>query len=162
MFTATVEGEAELISAWGSACNLLRAATSRGVMMGVKEGVAEAKAKHTFKNQTGDLEKSITYQVLGWRDGGNRFEAKILAGEGLKYGWFVEHGTKAHIIERRKADWLHWEPEPGDHHFAKRVRHPGTKPMPFMHFAYFKCERVIIRELELGIQAASLALSRAA
>lgn len=158
MFTVDIEGETELASAWSSACNLIRQGVSRGVMYGVKEGAAEARQKHTFKNRSGDLERSIEGTPFGWADGGNTYQGEIRAKE--SWASFVEYATKPHVIVIRKANWLHWEEPQGDHHFAKRVQHPGTKAQPFMHLAYFKCERVMIREAELGIEAAQGVLDR--
>lgn len=48
----------------------------------------------------------------------------------------------------------------GHHHFAKQGHHPGTKGQPFMFLAYFKCERVMLPEIELGIDAAQGILDR--
>ena len=43
---------------------------------------------------------------------------------------FIIEGTRAHIIEPRRARALRWETN-GEVHFARRVHHPGTKPNPF-------------------------------
>lgn len=158
MFTIELEGVAELEQAWGSATNLIRDGVSKGVAKGVKEGAQEARSKHTFQNRTGELEKSIEGVALGWRDGMLRCEGVIRAT--AKHASFVDEGTKPHVIVVRRARWLSWEESQGDRHFAVRVNHPGTKAQPFMHHAYFKCERVILREIESGVAAAQGALNR--
>ncbi len=158
MFTVDLEGESELTAAWGTACNIVRQGISRGVRMGVQEGAHEARSKHTFKSQSGDLERSIEGVALGSANGGDRFEGVIRAT--AKHATYVEYDTKPHRIVVRRAVWLHWEQPQGDFHFAKAVNHPGTKGQPFMHLAYFKCERAMVREIEHGIVAAQGALDR--
>lgn len=158
MFTVELEGESEIAAAWGTACNIVRQGASRGVRMGVQEGAHEAKTKHTFKNQSGDLERSIEGVALGSVNGGDGFQGVIRAT--ANHASYVEYDTKPHTIVVRRAVWLHWEQPQGDVHFAKVVHHPGTKAQPFMHLAYFKCERVMIREIERGIVHAQGALDR--
>lgn len=158
MFTVTLQGEAEVERAWGKAVNVIRHGVMRGVSRGVKEGSAEARSKHRFKNRTGRLESSITGVALGWTGSGNRYIGVIRAS--AAHAGFVEYDTKAHPITIRRANWLHWEEPQGNHHFAKRVWHPGTKAQPFMHFAFYKCEGVMIREVEIGAVAAQQALDR--
>lgn len=158
MFTSTIEGIDELATAWGTGTNLVRSSVSRGVMLGVKEGAEEARRRHTFKNRTGALEKSVEGKAFGWVGGGVKYEGEIRAG--ARHASFVENPTKPHVIVVRRAKWLHWEEPQGDHHFAKRVRHPGTRGQPFMHLAVFKCERVIIREVEIGIAQAEAFINR--
>ena len=43
---------------------------------------------------------------------------------------FVEFGTPPHVITARVLRWV--DEATGDVVFAKRVRHPGTDPNPFM------------------------------
>lgn len=156
MFTVTLEGEAELERAWGKAVNVIRHGVMRGVSRGVKEGAAEARSKHSFKNRTDALQSSIVGLALGWAESGNRYVGAIRAT--ARHASFVEYPTKAHAIVIRRANWLHWEAPQGDHHFAKRVWHPGTKGQPFMFLAFYKCEAVMIREVEIGAVAAQQAL----
>ena len=158
MFTVEFEGESEIAAAWGTACNLVRHGLGRGVRMGVQEGAHEARSKHTFKNQSGDLERSIEGVALGSVNGGDGFQGEIRAT--AKHASYVEYDTKPHRIVVRRAVWLRWEQPQGDVHFAKVVNHPGTKGQPFMHLAYFTCERVIVCEIERGIVAAQGALDR--
>lgn len=49
----------------------------------------------------------------------------------VPYARYVLRGTPPHIIEARRAKALHWVNGNGHDVFAKRVRHPGTKPNPF-------------------------------
>lgn len=49
------------------------------------------------------------------------------------YAAYVELGTKPHIIVPRNAQALAFRPSRGGQViFAKRVRHPGTRPQPYM------------------------------
>jgi hypothetical protein len=147
MFSVEIEGEADLKRAWGSVSNIIRDGASVGVIKGVREGAEEARTKHTFQNRTEKLEKSIEGVPLGWRDGMLRFEGSIRAS--AKHASFVENDTKPHVIVVRRARFL-----------TVRVNHPGTKAQPFMGLAYFKCERVMIREVERSFVAAQGALDR--
>lgn len=156
LMTATVEGESELRAAWGQVYGTVKRAASTGVTRGVREGAAEIRARHTFRNRTGTLERSVEGFAVGWVSE-ERFEGRIRAG--ASYASFVEEPTRPHEIRVRRAVWLRWEDSGGDVHFAKRVRHPGTRGQPFMHLGYFKCEAVIIREIEIGIARAERLLA---
>lgn len=157
MFTAEVLGAEQLAHDWVNVRACIRGGARHGVTKGVKDGADEARRNHTFQNRTGALEKSIIGEVTGSSDHEHR--GRIAAWR--NYASFVDEGTKAHEIRPKKpGGWLHWEEPQGDHHFAKRVMHPGTTALPFMHLAYFKAERVIIREIEIGISQAQAILNR--
>lgn len=147
MFTASLENEDSAELAFGWAVIAVRQGAERGVRMGVSEGANEARRGHTFRNRTGALEQSIVGQFVGWK--GNEVYGRISARKA--YASYVDGGTRPHEIRIRRARWLHWEEPQGDHHFAKVVQHPGTSPRPFMHLAYYKAERVVVREIEVGI-----------
>jgi len=57
---------------------------------------------------------------------------KGIIGVGEKYGPYVEYGTRPHTIlpTRRKA--LAFKDKGGKLIFARSVRHPGTREIPFM------------------------------
>lgn len=155
MFTASVEGAEELAHAWVNVRAAIRGGMRHGVAMGVVEGAAAARAEHRFKNKTGRLEHSIQGRVTGSSDTEHRGE--IVAT--MKYASFVEGGTKPHIIVARSGGVLRFVIG-GRTIFAKSVHHPGTQPLPFMGIAYLKCERVMIREIEIGIAYAQSILDR--
>jgi hypothetical protein len=155
MFTASVEGAVELATAWVGVRASVRAGMRHGVTMGVKEGAAEARAKHRFKNKTGRLEHSIQGHLTGSSDTEQRGE--IVAT--MKYASFVEEGTKAHVILAREGGMLRFVIG-GRTIFSRKVNHPGSAPHPFMSFAYFKCEAVMLREIEIGIADAQRILDR--
>lgn len=83
--------------------------------------------------------------------------------DGVAYPSFVEGGTRGGtIIRPLRAKVLRWFDPPGSGNavFARKVRRGATRPHPFMSFAYFKCERVMIRELERGVAQAQAVLDR--
>lgn len=148
--------------------------TTRGVRMGLDEGADEARASRAFKDRTGDLRKSIRGIIETSTRGGavGFLEARV------PYASFVEEGTEPHVIRpkapsgtpkskrlpgqgvRAKTDIgthrvaLRWYDEGGGIHFAREVHHPGSKPHPFIGPALQKTERVIYREVELGVNRA--------
>ena len=156
MFTATVEGAEELAHDWVNVRAAVRGGMRRGVSLGVKEGAAEARALHRFKNRTGELERKTEGRVTGSSDTEHRGE--IVAG--TNYASFVEKGTRPHVILPKNGKFLRWEQPQGDFHFARRVNHPGTTALPFMGIAFLCCERVMIREIEIGIAFAQTILNR--
>lgn len=158
LFQVDIEGESEIIAAWGQAYGILKRGAKTAVSKAVKEGAQEARDKHTFRNRTRTrtLEKSIEGFVVGWVTD-ETYRGVIRAG--AKYASHVEYPTKPHEIVARRARWLSFKWKGEWVHF-KYVRHPGTKGQPFMHLAYFKAERVLQREMEIAIQKAQDRLNR--
>jgi hypothetical protein len=52
-----------------------------------------------------------------------------------EYAFFIEFGTRPHIIRAVNAKALHWKNSSGGDVFAKVVHHPGTEPYPFIRNA---------------------------
>jgi len=121
------------------------------VQSAVKEGADEARSTHRYKDQTGNLTEKTTGRIITATFGS--CEGEIIAD--TKYALFVSDGTKPHEIAARRAVMLAWQQPQGDWHFAKKVQHPGTKADPFMGNAYLKAERVLLREIEVGIDKAA-------
>jgi hypothetical protein len=99
-------------------------------------GVREAKL--IVPRRTGNLGRTIrigqvTERYVEIKAGGER-----VAG----YAAAVEFGTKAHVIVPRRAKVLAWGGQrtlggrlrkgAGATHFARRVRHPGTRAQPYL------------------------------
>jgi hypothetical protein len=65
---------------------------------------------------------------------------------------FLEYGTRPHIIVPVIANALHWvDEESGDDVFARRVRHPGTKPLGFVRRTQNDVEKIgetIVRQFD--------------
>jgi len=134
----------------------LRPAIEAEVLACMKDGAARAK-QAPFKDQSGDTRRSIEGGIGGSLAGGP-VEAEFLEGSatGAKSvegyiradsdaAGFLEHGTKAHIIEpkarrtkgqagaktRRDRRMLRFEVG-GEEVFARRVQHPGTRELNFI------------------------------
>lgn len=60
---------------------------------------------------------------------------------GTNHAVFIEEGTRAHIIEAKKAKSLRFSVA-GGAVFRRRVNHPGTAPRPFMQQAADAAEAV--------------------
>ena len=156
-FTAEVVGENELRFAWGQVVGIVKRGTMAAVSKAAREGAREARTKHTFKNRTRALERSIEGFVVGWTDSGNMYVGYIRAG--AKHASLVEYPTRPHDIFPKRGKFLHFEWK-GEWVSFRYVRHPGTKGQPFMHLAYYKAERVLIRETEIALKRAQEYLER--
>ena len=100
--------------------------------------MAVARAKELVPRKTGNLGRTIRLGAV------TESEAQIIAGGqgGVGYAQAVEYGSRPHEIVPRYKQALAWG---GDRrlsgslrsgsratHFAKRVRHPGTNPKPYL------------------------------
>lgn len=166
MFSITVEGLDELLTAGQRLANDLSRECKDSVMEAATQGAQAAKSGHTFTNRSFKLENAIkAYYVGGAKPDappikGLEFLDNTVANDTSATGWhwakmfagkiyasFVEEGTRPHPIERRKASALAWQ-GPDGMVFAKRVNHPGTKPQPFMKLAAEKAASVLPDDLE--------------
>lgn len=91
---------------------------------------AEARATHGFTDRTGALSRSIHAESSGGSFLDGTLDVAVVAD--TPYAKFVEEGTRAHVIEPRRAKALRWIGRNGRAVFARRVRHPGTKPYLFL------------------------------
>ena len=89
----------------------------------------ESEAKKQCPADTGRLRASISSQVE------SPIEGQV--GTNVEYASAVEYGTKPHTIRPKKAKLLVWKDKDSKKiHTAKEVKHPGTKPQPFLEPAY--------------------------
>lgn len=132
MSDAKVNGEAARQSL-ARALALVHTAARSAMQTGVSAAVASAKATTQFKDQSGDTRKSIRGTVTSERRG--FVKAGGAAG-------FLEYGTRAHLIIA-KGRALRFETG-GQAVYRRFVRHPGTKPRPFMHEARDVGERAAL------------------
>ncbi len=87
---------------------------------------------------TGFLRNSIRYKVSG-----NKVHFRM-----PEYAFYVEFGTKPHIIRPKDAKALHWKNNKEDV-FAKVVHHPGTTPNPFIRVAInTKLKEIVYKNLK--------------
>jgi len=106
----------------------------------------EMKIRAPFKS--GKMRRSIRKTVLG-------LEVKI--GPTVPYAVFVEEGTVAHDIYPVNARALRFEVA-GKVVFAMHVRHPGTKPQPFVRETLEETRKIVPRfwrsmwqEIDVGV-----------
>ncbi len=97
-------------------------------------------SKHEAPRRTGNLSRTIRLGSV------SDTSATIVAGgQGVGYARAVHEGSRAHDIVPRRKKILAWPANAGDRRltgtarsgttafiFARRVRHPGTKPNRFM------------------------------
>lgn len=86
--------------------------------------------------QTGRLQNSITKDRPG--------PMRRRVGTNVKYGLFLEVGTRPFTITPKTKKMLSWIGPEGDRHFAKRVNHPGIKPRPWLRPAAIKSRAAIV------------------
>ena len=96
--------------------------------------VAYYEAFYTAPWKTGKLARSIVTEI---KEG----EAKLQAL--APYAKFVVEGTRPHEIHPAGANILAFKAKGGDPVFTRLVRHPGTKPNPFMQRAVDKAREQI-------------------
>lgn len=97
--------------------------------MSAQEAADEAKANHAYKDRSHELTNSIEPDGPHGTFFGGDLHATVSAG--APYALYVEKGTRPHEIRPRFRKWLRF-PIEGGFRFAKRVRHPGTKPTNFI------------------------------
>lgn len=177
MYTAYIENLDEIRHALNASVMAIGHGTVNGVRLGVKEGIDEALRTRRWKDRTGNTAQKTRGYLTEQVEEGN---ARGVMECAMPHGSFLADGTPAHEIRPRawsraakvsqnqklrvKSDVgtnrvaLRWYDAGGDAHFARVIKHPGTKPDPFMANAYLKCERVCIREVELGVARAQAIL----
>lgn len=156
MFTAQVENADSFASFWRNrVVRIVQDGLRHAVDTAAREGAQEAITRHVYHDRTGNLTRSIG-SITGVSGARDDFAAEIVALE--SYASYVEGGTRAHVIEARRVSMLRFTNQSGETVFRARVNHPGTQAAPFMSFAYFKAERVLVREVELAVSRAQGAL----
>ena len=107
--------------------------------------VAYAEAFFGAPWRTGNLARSIVKEI-------DEGEARIVAL--APYAKFVIEGTAPHEIRPANASCLAFKAAGGDMVFTKLVRHPGTKPNPFLQRAVDKAREKVEELFEemIGLQ----------
>ena len=91
------------------------------------QNAAKKKRIGSFKNQTGDLRRSIARRVEGAHRG--------IVFTDMKYAPYVEFGTKPHVIRPKTKKMLAFRVG-GKMVFARKVNHPGTRAYNYMKDAF--------------------------
>lgn len=105
----------------------------RGLALAGDLIVNAARRTTLFRDRTGRLRRSIMRGPITGSFGGGDLSLDIMAGGlgGVTYAQHVHDGTRAHVIEPSKRKALRFA-RGSRFAFARRVRHPGTAPRPFM------------------------------
>lgn len=87
-------------------------------------GWEAAKETSLYKDRTGKLREKTVVE-----EGRDEFTAVVAAR--TKYAMFVDAGTRSHVITASKAPYLRFQVA-GQWVRVLAVRHPGTRPRPFI------------------------------
>lgn len=127
------------------------------VLEAAEEVQDEAKQTHRFKTKSGKLEDSV--KVRSERDG--LVGVVYLDESEAPYARPVYFGTKPHIIAPKVRKALRW-PSGNEFVFARMVRHPGTRPDPFLREALRTkkpaIDAIFVRRTELALEEVANAL----
>lgn len=91
----------------------------------VTVALKSAQSTTLFNDRTMALRASMRGYAVGYRG------VVQAGGRAARHGLWVHDGTKPHIIRARRAPYLVFQVA-GQWRRAKEVRHPGTKPRPFL------------------------------
>lgn len=114
--------------------------------------IEEVNSSHPYTDRTGALTRSIRRGGVGWH--GDELRGEVTAG--VPYAEYVEQGTRPHPIVARGARVLHFVVD-GKDVFTPQVRHPGSKPYPFLGPAVLRTEREFFRLFNTAFDEAKLA-----
>lgn len=116
--------------------NALRSAVNAGAQVIKKEAQARA------PENTGKLKKKAIYVTRSREESSDSKQTYKVAvrmgrkeqkkGRDAYYWWWVEFGTKAHLIKAKISKVL----SGGGETFGREMHHPGTKPRPFLAPAF--------------------------
>jgi hypothetical protein len=140
----TIDGIPELERDFRRIENKLSDRARSGALQAAREGVTEAKANHRYTDRTGKLTGTSYARLEASAPGA----AVAVIHWPQSYASFVENGTRPHLIVGRPFLRFVWKGVPVAFRY---VNHPGSKPYPFAGIAYQKAERVLFREMELGV-----------
>ncbi len=153
IFTIQVSGTAELIAKLQQLSYLPKSPRMRALLEDAGNAYVVL-AMQDVPKATRFLKASINHKVEGW--GSDNPGVRIGAGgPGAGYAYYVEVGTRPSVRFARQRRFMHWFMEGGktlqvpfgprgttaygvsiasgsaESVFAKKVRHPGTRPQPF-------------------------------
>lgn len=115
------------------------------------EKFARFKVRAQTVRRTGALEDGITSVKL------SPFIGRLYSL--AKYSNVIEEGSRPHIIRAKSVHRLLRFEMGGAVLYRWQVRHPGTKPRPFMAPAAAVGRAILLRELQSGINVASKAFA---
>lgn len=131
-FAIRIEGLDQLVAdskrAGDQAHNLLYQAMVKSTTV-VQED-AKRVAPGRFKNQTGNLRRSIFRRVE------SALRGVVGVATSAPYGAGVEFGTRPHTIYPKNGRYLAFKAASGQMVFARKINHPGSRPYPYMQPAF--------------------------
>jgi diaminopimelate epimerase len=138
-----VEGISAVVARFGEKIS----ATNPMLVAAINAGLAivETSAKIKVHVKSGQLKISI--HTIPATPG--NLEGRVYTSK--SYGWYLEKGTKPHLIVPVKALALHFVADDGDV-FTKQVQHPGSQAYPFMEPALEENVEDIKASVMLAIQ----------
>jgi HK97 gp10 family phage protein len=111
----------------------------------------DARMHHRFREKSGSVERSIRYDVSG-----SGLAGRVFLDTGIsKHAEYVHEGTRPHPIPKpgnpRNRKALYWV-SGGKAFFARSVKHPGTKPDPFLTSAVKRQEPYIVSRMQAAVK----------
>jgi hypothetical protein len=104
----------------------------------------DARGTALFKDRTGETRGSIHKRRGGGLSG-------VVSAHGAAV--FLENGTRAHPITAKNGKMLRFMVN-GSPRFARSVRHPGTRPRPFMGHAHDAGEQALAYAIDFYVSEA--------
>lgn len=116
--------------------------------------VNEARRTGLFRDRTGRLRRSILRGPVTGSVAGGDLSLDLRAGGlgGVSYAEHVHDGTRPHVIEPSRRKALRFSGG-GRFVFARRVRHPGTAPRPFMTRAFEAKAEEVGRVIDAAVRS---------
>lgn len=126
----------ELKRAYAKAPDVVKTQLLLALRVSLRNIKRRAEDEHRFKSATGAIEKSIKAEVMTtWPLKGRVVldPSPTMTEGGGSYAYYVHEGTRKHDIFPKNKKCLRWPTANGmDFIFARKVKHPGTKPDPFI------------------------------
>jgi hypothetical protein len=125
-------------------------AVEKALGMGGLAALQRVNSNPPFKPQTGKLQKATKAKVARLGSG------RVLRLTNSKhYASFVESGTKPHVIraKRHMGAMLRFRGKGGGFVFARKVKHPGTKPYRFLQRGLLAARNEFTDEMDRSMSA---------
>jgi hypothetical protein len=101
----------------------------RELLADVLEEIADDAYRYATVD-TGRMRETIHWRLTGPKVG------RVIVG--TDYWFFVEYGSKPHVIRASGSGALHFYRSDGQEYYRAAVQHPGTPEQPFMRPALYQ------------------------
>lgn len=168
-FIITIENLPEFLQTGQRVQDEVGVGCFNAVRSGSSEGIAHMLAVRKWKDVTGETRRTLRGSLTA----SNAFGAEGVMECASEIASYLDSGTVPHTIVPRSVSgkprakkvvggrslpdvgthrvMLRWYDGGGNPVFAREVHHPGTRGDGFFGAGVQKCERVMIREIELGV-----------